>query len=119
MSDIDHLTDEPRTNGSSASAHDDVTSDDSYVPFAERYPSREAAIEAAEAELAEVNARLSKELRQIHPELFDSNGELIEEEYRRVMSERRLTRGKLTRELIIRTERERRQTREPRAIDAP
>ncbi|MFN8634450.1 MAG: hypothetical protein U0893_11390 [Chloroflexota bacterium] len=80
---------------------------------------RNAAIERAEAELAEVNARLLKQLRRDRPEMFDSNGELIEAEYRRVISERRIVRGKLTREMILQTERERRQTHVPRTVDAP
>jgi DNA-directed RNA polymerase specialized sigma24 family protein len=60
--------------------------------------SREAAIEQTEAELREVNERLSGQLRQQHPELFDADGRLIESEYRRQVAERgdgRLTRGEI------------------------
>ena len=67
-----------------------------------------AEMEAAEAELAEVNTRLSKYLRQIHPELFDSNGEMIESEYRRKLAERPGSTGIITDAELRRVDAERR-----------
>jgi hypothetical protein len=66
--------------------------------------SREAAIEQAEAELCEVNERLSGQLRRQHPELFDADGHLIESEYRRQVAER--GNGRLTRDEIFRPQTE-------------
>ena len=79
---------------------------------------RSAAVELAEAELAEVNERLSQQLRRLHPELFDADGHLIEAEYRRALSGQGGT-GKLTRAEILRTEKERqRPTDGARSVDA-
>jgi hypothetical protein len=62
---------------------------------------RRAAIKAAEAELAEVTDRLRRELRQRHPELFDSRGRLRRGVFARVMRERTGGKTYLTREEII------------------
>jgi len=61
---------------------------------------------------------LSRQLRHQHPELFDSEGQLIESEYRRALSEHDRT-GKLTRDEILRIDKERQ--RSPggtRSVDA-
>jgi hypothetical protein len=64
--------------------------------------SREAAIEMAEAELAEMIERLERELRRREPELFDSKGQLIEGELTKKLLERTGGRTALTYEDIVR-----------------
>jgi hypothetical protein len=79
---------------------------------------REVAIEQAEAKLAQDNARLSRQLKRQHPELFDSDGQLIEPAYRRMLAERGGT-GRLTRAEILRTDKARqRQSTGARSDDA-
>ncbi|MFN8637133.1 MAG: hypothetical protein U0893_25070 [Chloroflexota bacterium] len=46
---------------------------------------RAAAIAAADAELDEVIERLTRVLQQRHPDLFDSDGNLLEQEYAKKM----------------------------------
>ena len=65
------------------------------------FEARRAAIEAAEAELDEVAERLRRLLRVRHPNLFDSNGHLLMEEYSRLMFERTGRQPTLTREGIL------------------
>jgi hypothetical protein len=81
--------------------------------------SRDEAIRRAEEELDEVTARLARQLRHLHPELFDADGELIESEYRRVITERFGRSGILTEKEIRRADEERRiASRKSRAADA-
>ena len=68
---------------------------------AQEFEAWRAAVEAAEAELDEVIERLTRVLRQRHPELFDAKGRLSPEAYARVMRERTGGRSLLTREEII------------------
>ncbi len=68
--------------------------------------SREAAIAFAEAELAENNARLSRQLQRLHPELFDSEGKLIEREFTKKLLERTGGKTTLTYEDILRMDKE-------------
>jgi hypothetical protein len=63
--------------------------------------SRRAAIDAADAELDEVIERLQRQLQARHPELFDSAGRLIPEEYARQMLKITGGRKLLTREEIL------------------
>ena len=55
---------------------------------AREFEARRAAIEAAWSELDEVTERLTRVLRQRHPELFDAAGELRPDAYARVVRER-------------------------------
>ena len=64
--------------------------------------SREAAIETAEAELADIIERLEHELRRREPELFDSEGKIIERELTKKLLERTGGRTTLTYDDIIR-----------------
>jgi hypothetical protein len=63
--------------------------------------SREAAIEMAEAELAEIIARLEHELRRREPDLFDAEGRLIKHELTKRLLERAGGRTTLTYEDIV------------------
>lgn len=64
--------------------------------------SREAAIAFAEAELEETNKRLSRMLQRRHPELFDSEGQLIEERLTKKILERTGGKTLLTYDDILR-----------------
>jgi hypothetical protein len=64
--------------------------------------SREAAIEMAEAELAEIIERLEGELRRRHPDFFDADGHLIEAELTKKLLERTGGKTTLTYEDIVR-----------------
>jgi len=68
---------------------------------AREFEERRAAIEAAHAELEEVTERLTRVLRQRHPQLFDSDGNMREDEYARMMLARTGGRKYLSREDII------------------
>ena len=87
---------------------------------AREFEARRAAIEAAHAELEEVTERLTRVLRQRHPQLFDHEGRLREDEYARMMLARTGGRKYLTREDIIALEEGRPlPSAEPSPIDAP
>jgi hypothetical protein len=73
--------------GSGYSVHRDPD-DDGYGETAEDRRVRQEKIAAADAELDEVIARLTREARQRHPELFDANGELRKDELARHMLQR-------------------------------
>jgi hypothetical protein len=62
--------------------------DDGYAETPEDRRIRHEKIAAAEAELDEVVERLTRELRQRHPELFDAEGKLRMDEYARRMLQR-------------------------------
>lgn len=64
-------------------------------------PARAAALAAADAELDEVIERLTRLLRQRHPELFDSEGQLRQDVYARRMLERTGGRRTLTGEAYV------------------
>lgn len=64
--------------------------------------SREAAVEMAEAELAEIIERLEAELRRKHPDFFDADGQLRTEYLNSKLLERTGGKRTLTREDVIR-----------------
>jgi hypothetical protein len=72
-----------------------------YRETAEDRSVRQEKIAAAEAELDEVIARLTHELQQRHPELFDANGKLRMDEYARRMLQRTGGRTRLTDKELI------------------
>ena len=80
---------------------DDFDDDHDLDAFEADRAARWEAIKAAEAELQEVTERLTRVLRQRHPQLFDSAGHLRRDEYARLMLQRTGGRKTLTREEIL------------------
>jgi hypothetical protein len=82
----------------------DEVSDDSLPTHwaAAMATSREAAIEVAEAELAEMIERLEHELRREHPDFFDADGQLRTEYVNSKLLERTGGKSLLTRDDVIR-----------------
>lgn len=83
--------------------------------------SREAAIEMADAELAEIIERLENELRRREPDLFDSDGRLNESELTRRLLQRTGGKTTLTYEDLVKLEAGERVSHSdrPPAHDAP